>query len=57
MSAAEPKKKARWDRVVLKLSGEAFAGDAGYGIDGEIVEQIARDVLAVRDEYLSLIHI
>ena len=25
---------ARWSRVLLKVSGEAFAGDAGYGIDG-----------------------
>ena len=24
-------------RVVLKLSGEAFAGEAGYGIDGDVV--------------------
>ena len=24
----------RWKRVVLKLSGEAFAGDLGYGVDG-----------------------
>ena len=40
---------ARWDRVVLKVSGEAFAGEAGYGISGEIVGRIA--------EELSLIHI
>ena len=25
----------RWNRVLLKLSGEAFAGEAGYGIDGD----------------------
>jgi uridylate kinase len=37
----------RWKRVVLKLSGEAFAG-AGYGIDGRIVEQIAREIAEVR---------
>jgi uridylate kinase len=32
---------ARWDRIVLKVSGEAFAGDAGYGIDWEIVGRTA----------------
>ena len=42
---------ARWDRVVLKLSGEAFAGEQGYGIDGMIVSQIAEDVVAVREEF------
>ncbi|MEY2403509.1 MAG: hypothetical protein QOD38_1060, partial [Acidimicrobiaceae bacterium] len=31
----------RWDRVLLKLSGEAFAGDQGYGNDGKVVEQFA----------------
>ena len=42
---------ARWDRVVLKVSGEAFAGEAGYGIDGEIVGRIARDIADVRAEF------
>ena len=32
----------RWKRIVLKLSGEAFAGDGGYGIDGTVVQQLAR---------------
>ena len=39
---------ARWSRVLLKVSGEAFAGDAGYGIDGGVVQRIARDVVEVR---------
>ena len=42
---------ARWDRIVLKVSGEAFAGEAGYGIDGEIVGRIAGDIVAVRAEF------
>ena len=40
----------RWERVVLKLSGEAFAGDAGYGVDGAIVKQIAEEIVEVRRE-------
>jgi len=39
---------ARWSRVLLKVSGEAFAGDGGYGIDGGVVQRIARDVVEVR---------
>ncbi|MDG2429047.1 MAG: UMP kinase [Acidimicrobiales bacterium] len=42
---------ARWNRVVLKVSGEAFAGEAGYGIDGEIVGQVAEEIVSVRDEF------
>jgi uridylate kinase len=38
----------RWDRIVLKLSGEAFAGDGGYGIDGDIVASLASDIVEVR---------
>ena len=38
---------ARWSRVLLKVSGEAFAGEAGYGIDGGVVAGIARDIVQV----------
>jgi uridylate kinase len=38
----------RWKRVVLKLSGEAFADANGYSIDGDVVFQIAREIVDVR---------
>jgi len=37
----------RWNRVLLKLSGEAFAGSAGVGIDGSVVQRLAREVVEV----------
>tara|TARA_B100001245_G_scaffold6541_1_gene4633 strand:- start:466 stop:1164 length:699 start_codon:yes stop_codon:yes gene_type:complete len=37
--------------VVLKVSGEAFAGSDGFGIDGAVVSQIAGEIVAVRDEF------
>jgi uridylate kinase len=40
----------RWKRVVLKLSGEAFADASGYSIDGEVVFQVAREIVDVRRE-------
>ncbi|NLA34195.1 MAG: UMP kinase [Actinobacteria bacterium] len=40
----------RWNRVLLKLSGEAFAGDAGFGINGEIVAQLAQSIIDVKSE-------
>ena len=47
---ATAKVSARWPRVLLKLSGEAFAGQQGYGIDGEIVAQIAHAIIDVKSE-------
>src|SRR5437867_4160603 len=37
----------RWPRVVLKLSGEAFAGGREFGFDAETVRYIAREVAGV----------
>jgi uridylate kinase len=42
--------KAKWSRVLLKLSGEAFAGEGGYGIDGFVVAQLARQIVEVRQD-------
>jgi uridylate kinase len=40
-----------WKRVVLKLSGEAFAsGAADETIDGAVVERIAKEITEVRAE-------
>jgi uridylate kinase len=38
-----------WGRIVLKLSGEAFAGGQDFGIDQSVVDLIAREVIAVRE--------
>ena len=35
---------ARWQRVLLKLSGEALMGDADFGIDPEVIRRIASEV-------------
>jgi uridylate kinase len=43
---------SHYRRVVLKLSGEAFADQRiGYGIDAEIVTRIAEEIAAVRNEF------
>ena len=39
-----------WSRVLLKVSGEAFAGSNGYGIDGPVVETIASEIAEVRSD-------
>lgn len=37
----------KFKRIVLKLSGEALAGNKGFGIDPETVETIAKQVVEV----------
>lgn len=39
----------RWDRVLLKLSGQVFSGDDSFGICYDTVASIAADVKDVRD--------
>jgi uridylate kinase len=38
---------AKYKRVVLKLSGEALAGEAGYGIDHVTISSIAKQVVEI----------
>ncbi len=36
-----------YDRILLKLSGEALAGERGFGIDWQIVDRLAEDLKVV----------
>ena len=38
-----------YQRVLLKLSGEALMGDRAYGIDPSVAEQIAQEMIDVRE--------
>ncbi|NLB53084.1 MAG: UMP kinase [Syntrophomonadaceae bacterium] len=38
---------SKYKRIVLKLSGEALAGETGYGVDNTIISSIARQVVEV----------
>jgi uridylate kinase len=40
-------KKPRYKRILLKISGEILTGDRGYGIDPEIIRQIAQEIKEV----------
>ena len=37
----------KYKRVLLKLSGEALAGDQGYGIDPKVVDDLAEQILPI----------
>ena len=41
--------RARYHRVVVKLSGEALAGAAGSGVDPASLAHVAREVLSVHE--------
>ncbi|MGA3086050.1 MAG: UMP kinase [Thermodesulfobacteriota bacterium] len=36
--------KSKYRRILLKLSGEALAGDKGFGIDVQVVQRTAREI-------------
>lgn len=38
---------AKFNRILLKLSGEAFAGEKGHGIDSEILTSMASEIASV----------
>ena len=40
-------KNSKYKRVVLKLSGEALAGDSGFGINPVVIKSIAQQVSEV----------
>jgi len=45
---------ARYQRVLLKLSGEALAGDARFGIKPSVLREIAEQIRDVKQEGIQL---
>jgi uridylate kinase len=39
-----------WRRALLKISGEALAGERGFGLDFGVIDRLAEEVQAVRRE-------
>lgn len=39
----------KYKRILLKLSGEALAGDQGYGITGEILNKISKEIKTLHE--------
>lgn len=46
--------KAAYKRVILKLSGEALAGDQGFGIDQSVIESIALQIKEVLEHGVEI---
>ncbi|RDV82432.1 UMP kinase [Ammonifex thiophilus] len=43
--------KPKYRRIVIKVSGEALAGEQGYGIDPAVVSFVAREIQQVKQEF------
>ncbi|KRM72767.1 UMP kinase [Lacticaseibacillus brantae] len=39
----------KYNRIVLKVSGEALAGEAGFGINPPVIASVAKEIKAVHD--------
>lgn len=48
-TAGNGQRQAKYTRIILKLSGEALAGDQGFGIDTDRAEFIATKIKQVHD--------
>jgi len=44
----------KYGRVLLKLSGEALAGDRGFGIDPPVVDRLTEEVKAIHEMGVAL---
>ncbi len=44
----------RYKRVLLKLSGEALAGDLGYGIDPKVIDDLAEQIGEIVEDGIEL---
>lgn len=53
MSGSGPRSSG-YGRVLLKLSGEALAGERGFGIDPEVVDSITDDVKSIHELGVAL---
>lgn len=43
-----------YQRILLKLSGEALAGQAGYGIDTDVLNGLAREIQGIHESGIQI---
>lgn len=47
-------KRPSYKRILLKLSGEALAGESGFGIDTDVLKIIAKEIKQVHDQGIEI---
>ena len=45
---------ARYRRILLKLSGELLAGEAGHGVSDDVLVALAEEIGAVRERGVEI---
>lgn len=48
------KRSEPYKRILLKLSGEALAGDLGYGIDTDVLNVLADEIKEIREQGVEI---
>ena len=43
-----------FSRILLKLSGEIFAGEQGYGIDPKITQNLAKKIINISSKGIQI---
>ena len=41
--------QVKYNRIILKISGEALAGDKGTGINPTVISHLAKEIKSVHD--------
>lgn len=54
MAAAAKKRSEPYQRILLKLSGEALAGESGYGIDMDVLKGLALEIKEIHKEGIQI---
>ncbi|HLT24219.1 MAG TPA: UMP kinase, partial [Ignavibacteria bacterium] len=44
----------KYNRILLKLSGEALLGKQNFGIDSDVVEHIADEIASIKDTGIEI---
>lgn len=53
-TARNEKRSEPYKRILLKLSGEALAGDAGYGIDTDVLKYLAGEIREIQKSGIQI---
>jgi uridylate kinase len=53
-SRSESSTRLRYNRIVLKLSGEALAGSRGFGIDPPVVDELTSEIVSIHQTGVEL---
>ncbi|MBS1963781.1 MAG: UMP kinase [Bdellovibrionales bacterium] len=54
MTPATQQRSKPYKRILLKLSGEALAGENGFGIDTEVLDAIAEELKSIREKGVEI---